>query len=70
MPASGGMLFDFIAVGRPHANSAMQNVGFFGLYMQGGHFRFAAIAVWAGIGGLGMVGRPSESAASTKLKRF
>ncbi|EFE49190.1 hypothetical protein NEIELOOT_02062 [Neisseria elongata subsp. glycolytica ATCC 29315] len=23
-----------------------------------------------GIGGLGMVGRPSESAASTKLKRF
>ena len=30
MPASGGMLFDFIAVGRPNANSAMQNVGFWG----------------------------------------
>lgn len=29
-PASGGMLFDFIAVGRPNANSAMQNVGFWG----------------------------------------
>lgn len=28
------MLFDFIAVGRPHTNSAMQNVGFWGVYMQ------------------------------------
>ena len=30
MPASGGMLFDFVAVGRPNTNSAMQNVGFLG----------------------------------------